>query len=168
MAIIAILKAIDKVSKVVKGLNYIKNNYVLVGIPQKETRREGEEVTNAELLYIHTNGSPINNVPARPVIEPAIEDDEERLSRMLKQMAEEALEGDLGNAEKNLESVGMRAQNISRNWFTNPDNNWPENAPSVRERKVKKGSTDPRPLIDTGELRKSITYVLVKDGDRTD
>ena len=163
-----IVKAADKVGKLIKGINYTKDNYLLIGIPQKKTTREDEAITNAELLFIHTNGSPINNVPARPVIEPALEDDMERLTSMLKDFANEAIEGNFEEAQKQLEKTGMRAQNVCRNWFTNADNNWPENAPSVRERKIKKGSTEPRPLIDTGELRKSIIYVVVKDGERTD
>lgn len=163
-----IVKAVDKVGKLIKGINYTKDNYLLIGIPQKKTTREDEAITNAELLFIHTNGSPINNVPARPVIEPALEDDMERLTSMLKDFANEAIEGNFEEAQKQLERTGMRAQNVCRNWFTNADNNWPENAPSVRERKIKKGSTEPRPLIDTGELRKSIIYVVVKDGERTD
>lgn len=163
-----IVKAVDKASKLIKGINYTKDNYLLIGIPQKKTIREDEAITNAELLFIHTNGSPINNVPARPVIEPALEDDMERLTSMLKDFANEAIEGNFEEAQKQLERTGMRAQNVCRNWFTNADNNWPENAPSVRERKIKKGSTEPRPLIDTGELRKSIIYVVVKDGERTD
>lgn len=163
-----IVKAVDKVGKLIKGINYTKDNYLLIGIPQKKTTRENEAITNAELLFIHTNGSPINNVPARPVIEPALEDDMERLTSMLKDFANEAIEGNFEEAQKQLERTGMRAQNVCRNWFTNADNNWPENAPSVRERKIKKGSTEPRPLIDTGELRKSIIYVVVKDGERTD
>lgn len=163
-----IVKAVDKAGKLIKGINYTKDNYLLIGIPQKKTTREDEAITNAELLFIHTNGSPINNVPARPVIEPALEDDMERLTSMLKDFANEAIEGNFEEAQKQLERTGMRAQNACRNWFTNADNNWPENAPSVRERKIKKGSTEPRPLIDTGELRKSIIYVVVKDGERTD
>lgn len=163
-----IVKAVDKAGKLIKGINYTKDNYLLIGIPQKKTTRENEAITNAELLFIHTNGSPINNVPARPVIEPALEDDMERLTSMLKDFANEAIEGNFEEAQKQLERTGMRAQNVCRNWFTNADNNWPENAPSVRERKIKKGSTEPRPLIDTGELRKSIIYVVVKDGERID
>ena len=53
----------------------------------------------------------------------------------------------------------MQGQNIARDWFTNPANNWAANS----EDTVKKKGSD-RPLIDTSELRKSITYV-VKDGE---
>ncbi|CAI3202747.1 hypothetical protein CNEO2_3080002 [Clostridium neonatale] len=54
----------------------------------------------------------------------------------------------------------MEGQNIARDWFTNPSNNWAPNAKSTID---KKGSD--RPLIgETGHLRGSITYV-VKDGE---
>ena len=160
---------IDKTSKLIKGLEFIKESDVLVGIPQKKNKREvGDEVTNSELLFIHTKGSPINNIPARPVIELAIEDDSERLSKMLKDAANSAMDGNEEDAIKKLRLTGMRGQNVSRAWFTNPKNNWPPNAPSVEKAKREKGSTDPKPLIDTGELRKSITYVIEKKGERVE
>lgn len=170
MSIIGDIRAtIDKTSKLIKGLEFIKDSDVLVGIPQKKNKREGEdEVTNSELLFIHTKGSPINNIPARPVIEPAIEDDSERLSKMLKDAANSAMDGNEEDAIKKLRLTGIRGQNVSRAWFTNPKNNWPPNVPSVENAKRAKGSTDPKPLIDTGELRKSITYVIEKKGERVE
>ena len=145
----------------------IDENYVLVGIPQKEAARQNGPITNAELLYIHTNGSPINNIPKRPVIEPAMLDDRERLTKLLNAFLEAKIQGENEEANKMLGLVGMRAQNDARGWFVNPKNKWPPNSPGVRKYKIKKGSTNPNPLIDTGELRKSITYVVVKDGVRS-
>lgn len=165
-----ILRAFASVSRknanlrqVKKSLEYIKTHAVYVGIPQKTTTRpptedrKGDPVTNAELLFIHTNGSPINNIPPRPVIEPAIENDKERLNRMFKKVTDLVLKGEYEQADAMLEEIGMRGQNISRNWFTNPDNGWAPNSPLTI---ALKGSD--RPLIDTGELRKSITYVVDK------
>jgi hypothetical protein len=54
----------------------------------------------------------------------------------------------------------MLGQNIVRAWFVDPKNGWPENSPITI---AAKGSD--KPLIDTGELRKAITYVV---GDRND
>ncbi len=156
----------------IDAVEFTKDNYVLVGIPQKTSSRNKleakskETITNAELLYIHTNGSPVNNVPARPVVEPAIYDDSERISKMLSDAFYALCDGDRDTCERIMQKVGIRAQNVCRGWFTNPKNGWPENSPAVIARKIKKGSTDPKPLIDTGELRKSITYVVVKDGVR--
>lgn len=145
----------DKLADVLKALGELSKKDVLVGIPQEESGRAGT-VTNAELLYIHTNGSPINNIPARPVIEPAIEKDKNNITTLLKDATKKALDGDSAGSMKSLELAGMEGQNASRDWFTNPENNgWAPNSPVTI---LRKGSENP--LIDTGELRKSITYVV--------
>lgn len=150
-----------------KAMKFMKENSVYVGIPQEETTRDEDGITNAELLYIHTNGSPKNNIPARPVIEPAIKNDTERLTSMMKKASRLVFEGNKQEAIRQLKLVGMRGQNISRAWFVNPENGWPPNSPRTYRRKLAKGSTDPKPLIDTGELRKSITYVVETKEGRT-
>lgn len=149
----------DNFSKQLQALEFIKDNSVYVGIQQKDTSRE-DEVTNAELLFIHTNGSPINNIPPRPVIEPAIKSDSERLSKIMKKAAKCAMEGNFSEATKQLHIAGTRGRDLSKRWFVNPENHWPPNSQTVAERKRRKGSTIPRPLIDTGELRNSISYFV--------
>lgn len=149
-----------------KAIEFIKNSAVYVGIPDSEAPRENEdENTNPEILYIQTNGSPAQHIPPRPVIEPALEKDADRLGQMLKEAAADAMGGDKAAAEAMLEKTGMRGQNVVRAYFTG-DNGWPPNSYLVAEAKRRKGATDPHPLIDTGELRKSITYVTVKNGVR--
>lgn len=161
-----VVESADKLVRSVGAIDFMRNNEVYIGIPQEETTREGEEVTNAELLFIHTNGSPARHIPPRPVIEPAIKDDSERLSGMMKKAAQHVFAGEEEQAITQLKKTGMRGQNVSRAWFTNEKNNWPPNAPSVAEAKRRKGATNPRPLIDTGELRKSITYFVQTKGGR--
>lgn len=155
--------------RMMNTLNKMMENEVYVGIADDTTEREADDtgITNAELLFIHTNGSPVNNIPPRPVIEPAIYNDKDRLADMMKKAAQLFMEGRDEEAIKQLQRVGMRGQNVSRQWFVDEKNGWPPNAPAVREAKIRKGSTDPKPLIDTGELRKSITYfVKTKGGGR--
>ena len=60
------------------ALAFLKSSRVLIGIPQAASSRRGE-ITNAELAFIHTHGSPINRIPARPFLEPAIEETKEQL-----------------------------------------------------------------------------------------
>lgn len=159
----------DKTKNLISALQFMKKNYTLVGIPQAKTeRKRGDPVTNAELLFIHTHGSPLQNIPARPVIEPAIEADRDFLADKFKMAAIAYLEGDTEGAYRQIKLAGMRGQNDARAWFTDARNGWPPNSPAVISVKIRKGSTDPRPLIDTGELRKSITYVVVKEGERVD
>lgn len=169
-----VLSAFSKLSEkheimkaIKKSLEYIDSRAVYVGIPRKNNSRERSseegpsQVTNAELLFIHTNGSPINNIPPRPVIEPAIKNDQQRLNKMFNEATISVIKGKCSEADKKLEEIGIRGQNVSRAWFTNPDNGWAPNSPVTIKAK---GSS--RPLIDTGELRKSITYVVDKGGKR--
>lgn len=149
-------------------ISFLENNYVLVGIPEKTTKRlEGKEMmTNAQLLYIHTNGSPINNIPARPVIEPVLKDSKEKFEKQLEEIFDDVVKGEKTKARNNLHKLGLSAQNKVRSWFVDEKNGWPPNSFLVAQQKIRKGSTNPRPLIDTGELRKSITYVVVENGRR--
>ena len=55
------------------ALGTLQNAKIYIGIPEAETTRNSQAVTNAGLLFIHTNGSPLRHIPARPVIEPSIE-----------------------------------------------------------------------------------------------
>ncbi len=149
-------KQLQAVQKSIKELKKID---VLVGVPQEEAGREQNGITNAELLYIHTNGSPANNIPPRPIVDPAIQDSKEEIGTLLKEAILKALEGDTDGAMAGMERAGTQGENAVKGWFTNPKNNWAENAESTKKRK---GSS--KPLIDTGQLRKSITHVVKKKG----
>ncbi|KKX52436.1 hypothetical protein [Brevibacillus borstelensis] len=182
---------IDKTNDIKKMLDSLARKQVYVGIPEGSERpdEKGQPITNAQLLYIHTQGvrkkvmrdemnpkvesgempyskayqmwlqtqgSPLWQSPPRPVLEPAIEHNKEALAGQLKKVMEAALNGQ--NPEPELHKAGLMGQNFARDWFTNPANGWAPNSPKTIE---KKGSSNP--LIDQGELRKSITYV-VKEG----
>ena len=175
---------------ILEGLKNLTGSHVFVGIPEKNAPRNKQAINNAQLafihthgvrgwkmrnamniamkggklpysqalaLYIHTFGSPLYQVPPRPIIEPAIEDktNHKMIDAELKLAAKAALEGKKTEMKNHLRRAGMIAQNVVRAWFTNPKNNWAPNAPSTIARK---GSD--KPLIDTGDLRKSITYVV--------
>lgn len=158
-------------------LKTLEKHAVYVGIPEDKTSRKGGEMNNPTLLYIHTHGSPVKNIPERPVIEPAIEDKENasRLNKLLLNAAKEGIKGNEQGFLIQLGRVGMAAQNMCRDWFTNPKNGWPPNQPATIKGKLRKmskkkkesallameqGEVVDRPLIDTGQLRKSITYVV--------
>lgn len=156
----------DRLPEMEKGLKQLADFEVLVGIPEEKTDREEVPdigpVTNAELAFIHTHGSPMRNIPPRPIIEPAIEDSEnsKAISEDLKLAIQAALDGDRAKTISQLNKAGISAQNAVRDWFTNPRNNWAPNSP----RTIAKKKSD-RPLIDTGQLRKAISYVVRKKGE---
>jgi hypothetical protein len=172
----------DKTKDLIKLLEDIKELEVYVGIPEEKSSRKGEEATNAELCYIHANGSPVNHIPARPIIEPAIElpENKKAIAEELGKAVEAVLNKKPAEAKQHLNLAGMLGQNAARAWFTDPRNNWPENSIATAKAKLSKLSdkdqktlqalidagasiTDKsisKPLIDTGELRKSIIYVV--------
>lgn len=128
-------------------------------IEMNKDTNKGMKYSKAFSLYVHTNGSPLWQSPPRPVLEPAIEDDKEEIAGYLKNAAQYALDGDIESANEELERVGLEGQNAARSWFTNPKNGWAPNSPITIKRK---GSDSP--LIDKGEMRKAITYII-KEGD---
>lgn len=141
-----------------RSLQKLNKSEVFVGIPaDNDPRNNDDEITNAELMFIQSRGSPLNNIPARPVIEPAIEKNRKVISQELAAAAKARFAGSPEQSLKHLNRAGTIAVNAAKRQFT--DNDWPPNAPSTIRRK---GSD--RPLIDTGQLRRSITYV-VAEGD---
>lgn len=154
---------LDRFKSVESAMKYINSIEVFVGISEEDSNRQPElqnEITNAQLMFIHSNGSPINNIPKRPVIEPAISYGKDDISKIMSKAIEFALEGQNELAAKKMEEAGVKGVNLSRGWFVNPENGWPPNSPSVVRRKKKKGANNPRPLIDTSQLRNSIHYFV--------
>jgi hypothetical protein len=171
--------------KVNKALESLARKEVYVGVPQANASRKDEPINNAELMYIHTNGSPIKHIPARPVIEPALEAEPTKalIKDELKLAAEAALSGDKVKEDTHLKRAGTIGSNAAKEWFTDPRNNWPKNRPSTIRNKLRKlrgkalkdaleildeyendstvdASSIDTVLVDTGEMRRSITGVL--------
>ena len=115
------------------------------------------DVTNAELLFIHTHGSPINKIPARPVLQPAINADgnRQKIAAEINGSIRLSLAGDSEGARKKMLRAALAGQNAARGWFTDGRNGWAPNKPATIARK---GSD--RPLIDTGAMRNSIVGVV--------
>lgn len=150
--LIATDEALKKVEAAIKEL---KSHEVLVGVPQEKSSRQGGKATNAELLFIHTNGSPVKGIPARPVLQPAIEDDKERVGEMLGKAVDKAVSGKIEQIVPALNQAGEHGARVCKAWFVNEKNGWEPNNPQTLKHKK---ST--KPLIDIGEMRKSITYVV--------
>lgn len=114
-------------------------------------------ISNAQLLYIHSKGSPLRNIPARPVLEPAIEakGNREGIAAELAKAVQASLHGNDEDVTRYLKRAGLSASNAAKRWFTDSRNNWAPNAPAT----IRAKGSD-QPLIDTGALRQAITYVI--------
>ena len=114
-------------------------------------------ISNAALLFVFTNGSPLHGQPPRPVIEPAIEEAStaERIARALAAASRAALDGNEAGMLDSLDRAGQIGESAAKRWFTDSRNGWAENADSTIR---SKGSE--RPGIDTGQMRRAITHVV--------
>lgn len=115
----------------------------------------GVPYSRAHQLFIHEHGSPLWQIPPRPVLGPAIASVRPKIALAFKLAVQAALAGDNLAARKHVETAGQIGATAAFNWFTDPRSNWPPNADST----VRAKGSD-RPLIDTGEMRKAITYVV--------
>ncbi len=157
MGIFAKVLEVDNGLKAIQdAVNELKRHEVLVGIPQeKSSREDGGKPTNAELLFIHTNGSKLRGIPKRPVLQPAIKNDKERIGELLGKAIDAATSAKKEKIVPALEMAGMYAAKRCKAWFVDPKNGWPPNSKKTIKRKHSKN-----PLIDTSEMRKSIAYVV--------
>lgn len=178
------VKSKEVSAQVKKRLDELARMDVFVGIPQGVDRKEGT-ITQAQLLYIqehgvrdaemrhamqpdidqgvpysrahqlfiHEHGSPLWAIPPRPVLEPAIASVKPKIARQFSFAVQAALAGD--DPLPFLDEAGRIARDAAYDWFVDPRNNWPPNAPST----IKAKGSD-KPLIDTGSMRRAITYVV--------
>lgn len=132
------------------------------GRQRKRLRRMAmQDVNNAELLFIFSNGSPVRSQPPRPVLEPAIEYPANRkiITRELEGMMKAHLAANKQQEQNFAHRAAMAGQNAARDWFTSQENHWAPNAPST----IRQKGSD-RPGIDTGAMRAAIVGI-VKEGE---
>jgi len=155
-------------------------NEVLVGVPSENVQRnDSNEPNNATLAYIHDNGSPAQNIPARPFMVPGIERVKGEISEILKIGAKTCLDGVNGAGVIALTKVGFLAQSSIRNRINEGIEpplseqtlrNRIKNRTSIKGAKAElkrreKGllpsaTVEAKPLIATGQLRNSINFVI--------
>ncbi|WP_423196787.1 Bacteriophage protein [Cupriavidus sp. H19C3] len=153
----------DRLKEVLESISGLVDKQVLVGIPDSAPERKDDEpLSNAAIGYIQETGSPANNLPARPFLVPGVASAEEKTVPQLQKAVEAALDGDLPRAEKRMASAGLAAQNSVRAKINSGIA--PQLKDSTLAARRRRGRTGTVPLIDTGQLRNSITYVIRKKG----
>jgi hypothetical protein len=168
----------EGLASIFEAIEKLTSQEVLVGIPHGETREDG--MTNAELGYLHENGSPSQNIPARPVLVPALERVQGQTADLLVKAAHAALDGNPSKVDANLKRAGMVALRSVRLYFVE-GTFAPLSLATIRARanrgrsgakkylkQIKAGPPEAglvRPLIDTAQFRKSTTYIIKKNGE---
>lgn len=174
-----------KPEDLVRNLERAVRTEVLVGIPRATAMREGDTISNAEIAYINEHGDPAQRIPPRPFMEPGLARCRDEVREAMAQGVQQLGTG--GTLRPAAERVGLICQASIRGVFT--DNDWKPLSPrtimaraqrTVSKRKGFDEKSDrqqqnmlakelarranDRPLIDTGALRQSITYVVTEGG----
>jgi hypothetical protein len=168
--------------KLQKALMILVDVEVLVGFPEETTDRDPEPgepsgITNASLGYIHDTGMPEQNIPARPFMTPGMQNAEDAVAAKLTQILKAASQDKgVDVIEKGFQQVGLIAKLAIQNKIN-------EGIPpplsqrtlQARARKGREGAKqeladrangmapgvlNAKPLIDTGQLRNAINYVI--------
>jgi hypothetical protein len=151
------------------AIRRLTSRQLLVGVPQERDPRPGEPIGNASLAYIHNYGSPAVGIPARPFMEPGIEQARPEINQYLREAAIAALDGDIAGIDRSLARAGMTAVDSIRGVIQAgiPPPLSPRTV--ARRRNRRSGSSyrrraqtpaDVVPLIDTGSMLAAITYVI--------
>ncbi len=177
----------DRTDEVMRQIQALVERQVLVGIPESTTDRDdGSDVTNAQIGYVQETGDPSRNLPARPFLEPGVEDAKDVCAAQLKAASQSALRGDTARRDAHLSDAGiLGANSVKRRINSNIP---PPLAPSTIRNRAKQRGTKSRAseraylkmvdqgaspadaqaetgivaLVNSGELRNSITSVVRK------
>jgi hypothetical protein len=157
----------DKSAKIAAALKEVSTTRVMAGVPAEKGLRDPEDagekaggINNAALMFIHEFGAPEANIPARPVVYPAIRSIQKEVIAGLKAIGKFALAGQVEMVDKGFHALGILAQNAMRKRIT--DGPFEPLKPSTIAARRARGRTGVRPLIDTGQLRRALTYVIRK------
>lgn len=150
---------VDKWKQVAEGVRLLADTRVMVGIPQDRTeRQQAQGLGNADLGYIHENGAPEVGIPARPFLVPGVQTVQPRIEKDLANAGRLAMEGKTESVMRQFHALGLRAQAAVRGKITSGPFA-PLAAGTIAARK-RRGRTGTKPLIDTGQLRAAINYVI--------
>jgi hypothetical protein len=168
----------DRLDSVLQSIDQLVSKKVLAGIPAHTSKRQEDAPNNAALGYLHETGAPANNLPARPFLVPGVKSAQKAIAHQLGKGAAAALDGAAGRVDKALHAAGLAAQNAVRARLTDgPFAPLADATLRARARRGRKGAAEAlkrraqgetpnnaqaKPLIDTGQLRQAVTYVIRK------
>lgn len=151
------------IKQLAKRLKTLPKYEIEVGVFSLQSKREDFAkigITNAELMFIHENGSPARGIPSRPVLQMTID---YANSTLLPNVLEKCVNAYINSSfdektvDKELKKLCIRMENYARDIIYLNDGRLAPNSPKVAARKKEN-----HPLFDTGQLAKSITCRLIK------
>jgi len=169
-----ITTAIDRMPELKKGLKDLAAKQLQVGFPSDKPRalesgqkaprtktgRFKKRVRNAEIAYMNEYGSPAQNIPPRPFMEPGIASADDAIVEGLTDAAMAALDGNKEGINMGFHKAGLKAVAGIRNYMT--EGVAPPLSPITLRLRRMRGIHSTKPLIATGQLLNAVTYVVGK------
>jgi hypothetical protein len=177
----------DNSRAIIDSLKALTQHQVLIGIPEEKDARDSGPITNAALGYIHEFGAPGANIPARPFLIPGVRKAEREASPHLRSACLAALDGKLDVALRQAAMAGIIAENSAKREITTGDfvplkpstiaaryrsrDTGSQRKSETRYMELIHAGSSPaaaqaaagiKPLINTAQLRNSITSVVRK------
>lgn len=149
---------LKEVSKYTKELETLAGSEVVVGIPASKNKEhsgdEGPVTTLAEVGAIQEFGVPQNGVPQRSFLRVPLQTNIDKLFKSL----DTNLKFSQTNTNQALGKLGAKGVSIVLEAFNSSGSGtWLPLKPSTKSAR-KKGGAGAKPLIDSGQLRQSITF----------
>ena len=145
-----------------------KRDAVLVGIPELDSKRKDDDekpepINNAALLAINEFGSPIQNIPARPVMSIGIRNAQEEIAEQFKRGLQDVLKSGIAGLNLYYNRAGLIASNSIKKAINSQEGIKGPSEATLASRKSQ-GFKGTKALIVTGQMRNAITYVINPGG----
>lgn len=144
---------LSKIAEISKQIRLMKKTAVKVGLPADVGQYEnGQSILEVGQRHEYGLG-----VPRRSFLRVPMAKETPKIQNALKSGYKDIING--GDTKKNLNKLGILAQNISRNSFKNQGyGEWTD----IKE-STKKAKGSSKILFDSGKLVQSVQYWIVKD-----
>lgn len=137
-----------------KQINELKKGQVFIGFPEGEATHTGANGESADMALIAAyNEFGTSTTPARPFLKQTIDGNQDKIKAMCEQTVKDIADGK--STEQCLKQLGAYGVGLVQETIAN--GSFAPNNPQT----VKKKGSD-KPLIDTGQMRQSVHYIIRK------
>lgn len=146
-----IKKALDQLNEDAVGVGYQRGKKT-----HKATRKGEKDVDMLDIAAWNEFGTS-NGIPARPFLKNSIESYQDEIMKDMKTCVQKVMNG----ADPVTALNGLGATHVGRVQRSITEGSYGQNKPST----IRKKHGKDKPLIDTGQMRQSVHYIVKKKGD---
>lgn len=145
--------------KLKKELEQLKNLQVRIGFQRGKKMYDNETDMCDVALFneLGTSKGTPKEVPSRPFLRQSVDDNSDKINALCKSIMKNVSNGSC-TAEEAYKKAGVYIKGLVQEQIKNGE--FEANKPST----IKKKGSD-KPLIDTGQMRQSVNFVICKKGE---